>query len=302
MKNTQLKINKDLYAILVCVFLFFSFSLVLDLIFKEGLRRYYCLYTADILCIGHSMTEMGIDKDMLETQTGLRVAKFCMNGAGIKDRLVMIKQYLESTSTKPTLIIYDVSARSFSSGLSNNSYALFYPFMNESSAVNVYIRQEASLGEYWQKKLFCLSRYDDTRLGAVVRGYQGNWKNIQTRTFDAKAFLRDVAAGRFWKITFDRDAISNFDKTLDYLHDNGIKVLLLALPSAQQLNEAEPENYEQALALLKTKCEQYPNVSFIDFNPEFSAQSEMFFDPIHLNRYGQKQVTQRLSDWIKRNK
>jgi len=290
--------TKIILCILAGIVLFSVFSLIVHLIFIQGLKRYYCLEPADVLCLGHSMTEMGIDKTLLEEKTGKKIAKFCMNGAGTQDRLVMLKQYIESTGTQPKLVIYDVSARSFSEGLSSNSYALFYPFMGESNSVDEYIRNEATFWEYWQKKLILLSRYDDTRLGAVFRGFQGNWENIQTREIDIKNYEKEIEKGHFWKITFDPDAIKSFDETLQYLQEKNITVLLLVLPSVSQLNNAEPEQYQRAMAMLRARCENQKDIIFLDLNPSLSIQSKLFFDPIHLNRNGQIIVTNILANWF----
>ncbi|MBP1583679.1 MAG: hypothetical protein J6866_06975, partial [Victivallales bacterium] len=61
---------------------------------KEGLRRYYCLTMSEVLVIGHSMSEMGIDRNLLAETLGMTVSKYCMNGAGTADRLVIIQHYL----------------------------------------------------------------------------------------------------------------------------------------------------------------------------------------------------------------
>jgi len=281
--------------LLVGICFFVSGNLFFSSMLNRGLRRYYCLEPAEILCIGHSMTEMGIDKDLLQHETGMHVAKFCMNGAGIKDRFVMLKQYIESTHSKPRWVFYDVGPRSFSSGLSHNSYALFYPFMDESKEIDAYIRQYAEPWSYWSKKLIPLCRYDDTRLGAVVRGYRGDWSTFQTRKFDHVAFREKIKDGNFWKISFDKDLIAEFDRTLRFLKEQKINVLLLALPNAKILNDAEPEKYRVAMDIIKEKSQKYPNVTLFDLNPDFADRYEFFFDPIHLNRDGQVILSREIS-------
>lgn len=285
-------------ALLAGVLLFTAFNWIGLLIFNSGLCRYYCLEPAKVLCIGHSMSEMGIDRNLLEERLKVPVAKYCMNGAGTHDRLVMIKHYLEEVNTLPEVVVYDVSGRSFSEGLAANSYALFFPFMDESRAVDAYLRESASPAEYWQKKLMPLSRYDDTRLGAVIRGWRSDWKNRSLKKFSAEQFQHNLDAGEFWKISFDENNLRLFDETLAFLEAKGIRVVLAGLPCVDMLNRAEPEKYEQVMQIFRSAVRRYPNVCLLDLNPEFSNQYELFGDPIHLSIAGQKAVTERLAEFL----
>lgn len=206
----------------------------------------------------------------------------------------MLKHFLESVKTKPELVIYDVSARSFATGLASNSYALFFPFMDESAAVNQYIHIAATPSEYWQKQLIPLSRYDDTRLGAVLRGYRRDWRNRSGKVFDPVQFARNVELGKFWKITFDEGNIAQFDETLKYLTDQKIRVVLAGLPCVDMLNNAEPELYAKAMRILQAEAAKYHDVELVDLNPEFGADYSLFGDPIHLTPKGQAVITERL--------
>lgn len=268
-------------------------------LFNRGLRQYYCLQPAKVLCIGHSMSEMGIEKTRLEENLGVPVSKYCMNGAGSYDRLVMIKHYLETVETPPEIIVYDVSGRSFSGGLSSNSYALFFPFMDESAAVDAYVREQAPRDEYWLKKLVLLNRYDDTRLGAVVRGYRSDWKNRSLAVFDPAAFQVNLKNGNFWKISFEPGNIEKFEETIQLLKSKHIRMVLAGLPSVDMLNQAEPEKYAKAMQIFHDLEKKYDNVVFLDYNPEFSADYSLFKDPIHLNPKGQMVVTERLGKDLK---
>lgn len=282
-------------AVAICIALFAAVNLALSRLLKNGLRQYYCLNAADVLVIGHSMSEMGIDRDGLEAQSGHSVAKYCMNGAGTADRLVMIKHYIEATGHKPKLVVYDVNGRSFSSGLANNSFALFYPFVDESPSVAEYVRRNAGPADFWRKRLMPLTRYDDTRLGAALRGYGRNWKNMTMKRFDPEQFRRQLTAGNFWKISMDGENMETFDDTLAFLQEQGIDCLLVALPCVDMLNDAEPEKYVAAMDFIRDEAAKYPLVEFYDMNPEFSGRYELFADSIHLGPEGQDAVTSALA-------
>lgn len=267
-------------------------------IFNYGLKQYYCLWPADILIIGHSMSEMAIDRDLLQEQIGHTVAKYCMNGTAIPDRFVMIRHYIESTGYKPKVILYDIGPRSFSDGLSVNSHALFYPFINESPTVANYVRSNATSRDYYLKMLVPLSRYDDSRIGAVVRGYRHDWKNRSVKQLNIEHLKRQIAKGSFWKIHLNPDTQAAFEETLDFLEMQGIRLFLLHLPNVDLLNNAEPEKAAEAIEYIKTAVSRHPNVTFIDANSAFESRHELFIDPLHLNPQGQQEVTTFLAKKI----
>jgi hypothetical protein len=277
--------------------LIFAFINILCLkLFNYGLKQYYCLWPADILVIGHSMSEMAIDRDLLEKQTGQSVAKYCMNGTSIPDRLVMIRHYIESTGHKPKAILYDIGPRSFSDGLAVNSHALFYPFINESPTVAHYVRSNATARDYYLKMFIPLSRYDDTRIGAVIRGYRHDWKNRSVKQLNIEYFKRQLAKGNFWKVQFNPETQAVFEETLGFLETQGIHLFLLHLPNIDLLNNAEPEKSAEALTYIKKTISHYPNVTFIDANSAFESRHDLFIAPLHLNPKGQQEVTTFLAD------
>ncbi len=283
---------------LVGLLIFVIVNILCLKLFNHGLKQYYCLWPADILIIGHSMSEMAIDRDLLEKQTGHSVAKYCMNGTSIPDRLVMIRHYIESTGHKPKAILYDIGPRSFSDGLAVNSHALFYPFINESPTVAKYVRSNATAKDYYLKMLVPLARYDDTRIGAVIRGYRHDWKNRSVKQLNIEHLKRQITKGSFWKVQLKPDTQAVFEETLDFLKAQDIRLILLYLPNVDILNNAEPEKSAEALDYIKETVSHYSNVTFIDANSPFESRHELFIDPLHLNPKGQLEVTTFLANKI----
>ena len=292
--TTTSLIKKSLIGLLV----FAIVNILCFKLFNHGLKQYYCLWPAEILVIGHSMSEMAIERDLLEELSGHSVAKYCMNGTSIPDRFIMIRHYIESTGHKPKAILYDIGPRSFSSGLAINSHALFYPFINESPTVAQYVRDNASAKEYLLKNLVPLSRYDDTRIGAAIRGYRHDWKNRSVKQLNIEQFKRQLAKGSFWKIQLNPDTQAVFEETLDFLETQNIHLFLLHLPNIDLLNNAEREKSIKVLDYIRSTASRHPNVTFIDANSTFESRHELFVDPLHLNPQGQMEVTKFLADKI----
>ena len=287
---------RRLGAGLLTVFLLYAAgSFGLSAFFNRGLQAYYCLEPVDVLCIGHSMSEMGIDKVRLETTLKRPVGKYCMNGVGPVERLVMLKHYLETVKTPPKILVYDVSARIFSSGLARESYQLFLPFLNHSEVCTAFVRKNVTESEFIFFTLTPLSCYENTRLGAVQRGFARDWKTRKNTKFDPSEFRKKVAAGDFWHITQVPEAVEAFEEILKLCREKRIRVFLAALPCVDILNEAEPEKYEQVMSFLKKHCDEDGNVVLFDCNPDFSHRYELFADPIHLNPKGQSIVSETLA-------
>ena len=267
-------------------------------LFNHGLKQYYCLWPADLLIIGHSMSEMAIDRDLLEEKTGYSVAKYCMNGTSIPDRLIMIRHYIESTGHKPKAILYDIGPRSFSNDLSVNSHTLFYPFIEESPTVAKYVKDNATRMEFLMKKTIPLSRYEDSRIGAVIRGYRHDWKNRSIKQLNIDHFKRQLAKGNFWKIKVNPDKQAIFEETLDFLETQNIRLFLLILPNIDLLNNAEPEKNAKVLHYIENVISRHSNVTLINTNTDFQSRYELFVDPIHLNPQGQQAITNSLASKI----
>lgn len=74
---------------------------------------------------------LAINKGELEQSTGDKVAKYTREGVNIADRQIMLKHYFAVCKKKPELVVLSVDPWLFTGeGLSKNSFALFYPFMD----------------------------------------------------------------------------------------------------------------------------------------------------------------------------
>jgi hypothetical protein len=266
-----------------------------------GVERSYGLdVPAEVLCVGHSHTALGIDKTALERDLAVPVAKYARNGANVADRLVMIKQYLDRQPPSVKVLVYDVDAHTFTGqGLSRNSYTLFYPFM-DSPSVDAYVRQQAPLFDYYARHALKLRRFSLESCNDAVRGWLGMWSNLKHGTVDVERLKEEIASGQVRHISFDEECIKCFDETLRYVVEKGIHVVLLYIPTIDLYNEAEPEKHQHTIDLFREFSAKYDRVTFLDYRPAFARRHELFYDPIHLNPQGQRLVTERLAGDLKR--
>jgi len=189
-------------------------------------------------------------------------------------------------------VLYGVDQFIFTGeGLSDNSYKLFYPFM-DNRIIDEYVKLNAqNTFDYWSHKIVRTSRYTDVLVNAAFRGFMYNWDNFKVGTVDITPLKTDLKKNVGRSIKFEEENIKLFEETLDFLQQKGVRVLLINTPIVDLLNEAEPEKYAQILSMFKNYESQYTNITFLNFNPEFSSDYSLFYDYIHLNKKGQEAVT-----------
>jgi len=279
-----------LVSLIICI------DQIISLVCRRGLDDYYTLaQPAQILCVGHSQTVLGIDKVRIEKELGLHVAKFALEGANTADRLALIRYYFARQPHSVKVVVYDVSAFTFTSaGLSSNSYQLLFPFM-ENDGVREFIRKNCqSWSEYWLRIVFRAPRYNESSIALAVRGYLGYWGNLKMGSIDIIRLKNDISHGRFRRIKFDNDNIQVFKETIAFVREHGIPIVLVNIPTVDLLNQAEPEKYRMAIEKLQEFSVRDKGVIFLDYCRDYEHQHGLFYDTIHMNADGQRIVTERL--------
>ena len=304
--SADLKSDKRWRRNLLRVLLFLALFIVLDLIFSvfllEGVERNYGLKSdADVLMIGHSHLMLAVDKVMLERESGLKIAKYTREGVNMADRRVMAEQYFSTCAAKPEIVILSIDPWLFTGeGLSQNSWLLFLPFMDD-RAVKEYIESSApDRFDYLRYKYIRTSRFNAGLLNAAMRGWLKNWDNLKFGVVDTVRYGNAEALRNFRPITFSRELMDDFSHTLDFLNKDGTRVLLLNTPIWEPLINTQRAEYDRAMFLIDSIASEHcPDAEIIDFVPEFSHRTALFFDPIHMNPEGQKAVTEALSKCLK---
>ena len=281
---------------LLLVVLFLTLDRLAGRIFLRGLEHYYGLdVPAQVLCVGHSHTVLGIDKVALEQALGVPVAKFALENANTTDRLLMVQHYFKCQPASVRAVVYDVDAHSFtSSGLSSSSYQLLFPFIDDPD-IREYVRRNcASRTEYILRRLLCTPRYNELTLSFVFRGYLNKWSNFKFGHVNPEVLRQQIQQGRFRRIDFDRDNLCQFARMVDFVTHHHTRLYLACIPTIDILNRAEPEKFQRSMSLFTSFASTNRDIIFLNYNPQFEARHELFFDPLHLNREGQREFTKQL--------
>lgn len=263
-----------------------------------GLRQH-----SQMLLVGHSHLMLATDKVRMEKELGLKISKYTREGVNVSDRKVMVKQYLDSPySDSLKICLYGVDLCTFTGeGLSQNSYKLFYPFIDEPN-FSEYIRQQADVADYWTHKLIRTCRYNDDGLkNASISGWLHDWRNRKYGQVDIEAYKKRLALGNERHITMNKELMQEFIETIDMLTNRGIRVILVNTPTLDLLNDFEPEQFAEMVAWYKDYASHNDLVDYWDFNPEYSSHHDIFLDRLHLNVKGQLVITDELIRRLKEN-
>lgn len=288
---------KNIHKLLIAILAFFIIDLFFSNLLKEGLNKNFGLnQESEIFIVGHSHMMMGIDKKMLEKGLNKKVSKYTRTGVSLPERFLMTQQYLQSNySKKLKAAIIGVDAFTFSEGdISQNCYTLFYPFYEDKN-VNEYLKQNATPLEYWQHKLFRLSRYSDDLINSSLRGWLDNDQNYKTKQIDINEFNRQRDK---WKsnIDFNVELMQKLNELIMMLTNQGIKVYLVNTPTLDAINHIQPQKFKEIMDYYH-KLADNRMVYFIDFS-KYESNYNLFFDPLHLNIKGQILVTDSLIKFL----
>jgi hypothetical protein len=294
--------QRNLLRILGFLLLFIILDFVLSVFLLKGIDRFYGLKSdADVLMLGHSHLMLAVDKVMLEEESGLKVAKYTREGVNMADRRVMAEQYFGKCSAKPEIVILSIDPWLFTGeGLSQNSWLLFLPFMDDPD-VNTYIKSSAPKKfDYIRYKYIRTTRFNAQLLNASVRGWLKNWSNLKIGVVDTVRYGSEQSLRDFRPITFSKELMEDFSYTLDFLAGENTRVILLNTPVWQPLISAQRPEYDRAMFLIDSLAQRHcPAAEIVDMVPEFSGRTELFFDPIHMNPEGQQAVTRVLAEYLK---
>ncbi len=278
----------------VFLVLFLAGDLAISSVLKRGMDHYYGMdKEAEILCIGHSHTVLGIDAERLEQELGVPVSKYAIAGANTLDRFWMLSQFVGEHPTVK-MVIYDVDSRLFDAeGLSSASYTLFLPYIGN-DAISNFIKQEALWQEYYASKILRTARFRDQTINIALRGLSGKIENKKDSRLRIENYTNYIEREKKRRIRLNPASLQRFRDSITYLTKKGIKVFLFFVPVVDVLNTIDPESQDRVIDIFKEMAIENSDVCFLNYNQEYQHNYELFYDLRHLNREGNKLVTDRL--------
>lgn len=286
--------NKTIRILILFMVIFFILDSLISEFLNTGLKKYYGIGTnASLALVGHSQTMLGIDSEKIEEELNLNVAKYTREGVNVADRQIMIKQLLNDNKDLQ-FIVYGVDAWLFTGeGLSQNSYTLFYPFMDE-PFVRKYVKEYAPTFDYFTHRFIKTTRFNAQLISGAFRGYLSNWKNLKYGHIDVQKFKESIRNKHFRRINTNKNKIDLLIETVEELRENHIEVFLVYIPTIDLLNETGIQEFNKTIQIFESLDFNYDNVTFFNYLEPYSHDHNIFYDAIHLNPKGQKTITLQL--------
>ncbi len=285
---------KNIYKLSITLLFFFALDSIGNQILKHGLDQGMGLNEhSKILIVGHSHLMMGLDRRTLEDSLKCKVTKHTRSGVGITERKLMTQMFLNSPySDSLKIVVIGVDPFSFNEkGLSENSHTLFYPWMDD-KYVDKYIKEHTDPVTYYAHKLFRLSRYNDDLIKQSIRGWKNDDRNYKTSIFTDSLFEANKSK---WArpILFNKHLMEELEHTINICTTRDIHVILLQTPVLKLLTDIYQNDYRKLLDYYQSLDKSSKYVHFINYSPYYDENYNIFFDPIHLNIDGQKEITDR---------
>ena len=298
MKNLNTN-NYSFYIFLLFVLIFFLSDFFLGKFLGLGLDKYYGLENkSEFALVGHSQIMLGMDKKLIEDSLKISVSKYTREGVSVVERKIILN-HLISKSENIKTVVYAVDPFLFNSDkISLNSYSMFYPYL-ENKIIYDFLKTNVSNIDLFAKKFIRTSRYNDILLASSIRGHLGLWDNLKFQTLDTTRLKIQIQNNNYKKIELNNNSLKNFYESIDFLNDKNIKVILLSVPNVHLINEKQTQKYEEVLTVFQNLDNENKNIYYFNFDEKFESKYNLFFDPIHLNRVGQKLFTQLFLNELK---
>jgi hypothetical protein len=288
-----------LCKLILFILVFYLTDYLISTILLKGLEKYYGFNTQpEILINGSSMSYYGLNKIYIESNTGKKVSTYVRGGVGTVDRYYMIQHFLSNYSNNLKSVIYEVNPTLFSEkGISINVHKLFLPFIDQKSLIP-YFKERMDLKTFYFYKYIRTKRFDDQLAICSLRGYLKKYDNWQSGILDTINYNQKTESKGSISIENSTDQINIFQKTIEQLNSKKIKVFLVMMPIYHgKIQTYKPESYISFCNYFRTYCSSSTNTFFIDFNSNKSLTDyNNFFDPIHLNTKGQKELSKLVVD------
>jgi hypothetical protein len=280
------------------VLLFFFFDYLISIALIHGLNKYFGFgNNPEVLLNGSSMSMSGFNREDIETLTKMKIATYTHEGVSVTDRYAMINHFFHMYPKGVKAVIYEVNPILFSNIKSaENVYTIFYPYMDD-SAINKYIKEHASLKEYFINKIIRTIRFDSRLVRLIIMGYLGKYDNLKTNTLDTTELLPFIEQKGKVEVLFEKSNIEIFENTMDLIRSHNSEIVLVMMPMYYiKLQTFNSSDYERFFNYFKDYCSLREGVDFMDLNQDSITYNAGYFsDQLHFNINGQKMITNIIS-------
>ncbi|MCF8381823.1 MAG: hypothetical protein K9H49_19795 [Bacteroidales bacterium] len=245
----------------------------------------------------------GFNRKDIENNTGMHISAYALEGVSVNDRFAMINHFFHMYPNGLKTLVYEVNPVLFSNKkTSENTYTLFYPYMDDSS-INEYIFENANIREYFINKIIRTKRFDPHTNRLIMMGYLNKFENLKNNTLDSSRILQMIHKKDQVEITLEQYNIEIFEKTMHLILSHNASIILVMMPMhISKLETFKKESYENLCNYLEHYSSLSDNIKFLDLNQDSLIFNPHYFsDPLHFNVYGQRKITELISSYLVEN-
>jgi hypothetical protein len=277
-----MKFTVFVLKLMVFLLLFVILDFSTSKLMLRGLNKFYefnC--NPKILINGSSMSLAGFNKSELEKKTNQKISLYAKEGVGVEDRLAMLEHFFSEHPNTVKIAIYEINPLLFSNKLTAaNVYSIFYPFM-DNKAIDQYIYKRADRMDY------LVHKYD----------------NLKTVSLNPAASYFKKSEENKIQVELNKDKVVAFEKSIRLLEKNKVKTVVVMMPIYYQKQLMfDSLSYKRFVSYFKECSALNKNVSYFDANTDsFSRNALLFSDLVHLNREGQRKITEIFGEYLKKS-
>jgi hypothetical protein len=295
----------------VKIVLFCSLVLVTDYFVGSFLKKGLAIHHgfgnhAQVLCVGHSRSDHGIDRKRLEKALNVPVAKYALAGMDVHDRLAMLRHYLAEHPQQVKMVVYDIDFFTFNGRTgedvqSGKQYRQLYPFI-DNDVIDSYVKGKSSWPEYWARKYIRSLRFNDPKVFARAVINHFKTPEIPRTKFDFEKYGEEIKRSQnpYGQLTINNDAVAGFEETMSFLRAQNVKVTLLFLPVSDLERDLISLNYrKKVMSMAREYTANNPGMVFAEGNARYEQSHELFYDSLHFNKQGQELASDDLAKVLK---
>jgi hypothetical protein len=251
------------------------------------------LGTPDILIVGSSRSQQGIDPQVLQRSLaaqgypGLKVFNFSVNGATAQVINFVLQQLL-SPEQLPRIIVWGDGSRAFNSARTDRTFA---------SIANSPGYRAALAGE--------LPAFDPptdrVAVASQLSAINAYGFLAKAETFDPDRYYQQYPRvngqydGFYNPFSLSGAQTASLQSLLTYLQNQDIPLIYVNLPLSGDYLDAFRMTYERQFQQFLQAQSQPPGVTVLDWVTQWLNRNDLFADPSHLNQAGAATVAQQLA-------
>jgi hypothetical protein len=267
----------------------FLIQVYLEKAFLDGLE---VKKNHDIIFFGSSITNAGIDKNLISLSSNQNVGKVAFEGISIFEQVLLSELFFRSK--KPKSIVFEINPTSFDTQrTSPKSFLQFLPLLGTAAELDGYILSKTEKKAYYKYKYLPTAKFKENTIARIFKKKLEIKDNLKTNKLSGGTVITKSHS----KISLDQKLIRDIIARVKAIQIKGIKVIFLEFPiHHSKLNSYDAKSYS-AYKMEIRRISKELEIQFIDISV-LPNDSEYFSDPLHLNVYGMRVVSKKIIERI----